>query len=223
MNYLFEDKNIVIVLKPAGVLSQTDEKGNPNMPAMLNEHFFEAGDQAQAYTVHRLDREAAGVMVYAKTQNAAAKLSAQVQDKTMGKEYLAVVQGILPEKEGVFKDLLFKDSGKNKSFVVKRERKGVKRASLAYRVLLEQDGKSLVHIRLHTGRTHQIRVQFSSRKFPLVGDGKYGGGGGALALWSVRLTLKHPVTKKNMLFTHLPESLGGITIPSDLILSELEG
>lgn len=123
------------------------------------------------------------------------------------KKYLCIVRGCPEEREGVWKDLLLHDKARNKSFVVKRMRGGVKEASLEYRVLAEKDGASLVLVRLHTGRTHQIRVQFASRGMPLLGDGRYGGGGGEMALWSCSLAFPHP-NGKTMEFQALPE--GGV-------------
>lgn len=161
MKILFFDKNIVVAIKPAGIDSQ---KG---FPEMLQEKLG-----GQIYTVHRLDINVGGVMVYARNKKTAGDLSKSIQEGTMIKEYLAMVHGVLP-KEGIFEDLLFKDSRKNKVFVVKRERKGVKRAKLSYDTISSGE-TSFVHIRLYTGRSHQIRVQFASRGFPLVGDHKYG-------------------------------------------------
>lgn len=126
----------------------------------------------EAYTLHRLDKNVGGVMVYARNKKTAAALSKAIAEGEMVKEYLAMVHGTPPES-GVLEDFLFKDSRKNKVFVVKRQRAGVKAAKLEYKRLTEGEN-SLVHIRLHTGRSHQIRVQFSSRGFPLVGDRKYG-------------------------------------------------
>ena len=126
----------------------------------------------EVFPIHRLDLNVGGVMVYARTKSAAAQLSKLVQEGQLVKEYRALVHGV-PAESGVLEDLLFKDSRKNKVFVVKKERKGVKKASLEY-TRLTDDSPALVHIRLHTGRSHQIRVQFSSRGFPLVGDHKYG-------------------------------------------------
>ena len=131
-------------------------------------------------------------MVYARTSRAAGALSASMGRGEFRKEYLCIVRGRPEEREGVFRDLLLHDRARNKSFVVRRMRGGVREASLAYRVLAEQEGLSLVLVRLHTGRTHQIRVQFASRGMPLAGDGKYGGGGGGMALWSCRLAFPHP-------------------------------
>ena len=161
MKILYQDKSIAVCVKPIGLDSQAD------VPAALSEAL--GGD---FLPVHRLDQNVGGVMVYARTKEAAGKLSAAIQSGAMVKEYVAMVHGVPPE-QGDWEDWLFKDSSKNKVFVVKKERRGVKIARLEFTTL--QPGEtSLVHIRLHTGRSHQIRVQFSSRGFPLVGDHKYG-------------------------------------------------
>lgn len=173
---------LVLCVKPAGVLSQSGKPGEQTMVTLLERQLGGA-----VYPVHRLDRETAGVMVYARTSHAAGALGKLVQQGALKKEYLAVVRGRPQEEAGVLEDLLFHDQAKNKSYVVKRERKGVKKARLAYRVLAKTEGATLVQVRLYTGRTHQIRVQFASRGLPLLGDSRYGGGGGQLALRAVRL------------------------------------
>ena len=161
MEILFSDPHIAVCVKPVGPDS---EEG---VPAALAESLG-----GEIFTVHRLDKNVGGVMVYARTKAAAAALSKAIQDGTMIKEYVAMVHGAPPEA-GDWTDLLFKDSSKNKVFVVKKERRGVKKARLEF-IRLREGEDSLVRIRLHTGRSHQIRVQFSSRGFPLVGDHKYG-------------------------------------------------
>ena len=161
MDILYSDKHIAVCVKPVGMDSEHE------VPAALQETL--GGD---IFPIHRLDQNVGGVMVYARTKFAAAQLSKAVQEGTMVKEYVAMVHGTPPES-GAWTDLLFKDSSKNKVFVVKKERRGVKKARLEFERLREGN-ESLVRIRLHTGRSHQIRVQFSSRGFPLVGDHKYG-------------------------------------------------
>ena len=201
---LYEDPQLVVCIKPVGVLSQGDQ--GESMVSLLAQVCG-----SPIYPLHRLDREVSGVMVYAKTKEAAAFLSHQISERRLKKEYLALVHGAPAEAQGEMCDLLFKDSGKNKSFVVKRMRKGVKDAKLEYRVLesksLEGELFSKVHIRLHTGRTHQIRVQFSSRQMPLAGDKKYGAKDGfdSICLWSHRLTFPHPKTKKVLSFAFEPK------------------
>ncbi len=143
------------------------------------------------FTLHRLDVNVGGLMVYAKNKHTAAELSKVISEGRMIKEYVALVHGT-PEESGVYEDLLFKDSGKNKVFVVKKIRRGVKSAKLEYKRLTTGD-TSLVHIRLYTGRSHQIRVQFASRGFPLVGDHKYGSRSEEVnpMLYSCRLTFPY--------------------------------
>ena len=161
MQILYSDQEIAVCVKPVGLDSEKE------VPAKLKELLG-----GEVFTLHRLDKNVGGVMVYARTKAAAARLSRAIQDNAMVKEYVAMVHGTPPEA-GDWQDLLFKDSRKNKVFVVKKQRAGVKAARLEYRTLWAGE-RSLVRIRLHTGRSHQIRVQFSSRGFPLVGDHKYG-------------------------------------------------
>lgn len=192
MEILYQDKALAVIVKPVGLDSQAA------VPAELEKQIG-----GQFYPVHRLDLNVGGVMIYARTKQAAAALSKAIQEGAMVKEYVAMVHGE-PEESGDWEDLLFKDSAKNKVFVVKRMRGGVKKARLEYR-RLSQGETSLVHIRLHTGRSHQIRVQFSSRGFPLVGDHKYGSRDEANApmLFSCRITF--PWKGKSLSFEAYPE------------------
>lgn len=211
LRVLYEDKDIIVCVKPVGVLSQGQADKDDNMIYLLGQYFADKGEDTAAFCVHRLDRSVGGTMVFARTQRAAAKLSALVSNNGITKEYLAVVCGAPEQESGVYKDLLFKDSSKNKSFVVKRMRKGVKEASLEYNVVgsavNDERTLTLVKIRLHTGRTHQIRVQFSSRKMPLLGDGKYGSRDNHcdVSLWSHRLSFRHPFTNETIDVSSLPE------------------
>ena len=161
MELLYSDRDLAVCIKPVGLDSEAE------VPAALK---AELG--GEIFPIHRLDKNVGGVMVFARTKQAAAALSKAVQEGTMVKEYVAMVHGTPPET-GDWEDFLFKDSRKNKVFAVKKERKGVKYARLEFSRLTAGE-QSLVRIRLHTGRSHQIRVQFSSRGFPLVGDHKYG-------------------------------------------------
>ena len=161
MNVIYSDRELAVIVKPVGMDSEHA------VPAAIAEKLG-----GEVFPIHRLDLNVGGVMVYARTKQAAAQLSRLVQEGQLVKEYRALIHGTPPEN-GVLEDLLFKDSRKNKVFVVKKERKGVKKASLEY-VRLTAASPALVHIKLHTGRSHQIRVQFASRGFPLVGDHKYG-------------------------------------------------
>lgn len=197
IDILYQDQDLAVCLKPPGVLSQ-DGPGDA-LPSLLRSQLG-----CGIFPVHRLDRDAGGVMVCAKTSRAAGALSAAMGRGDFQKKYLCIVRGRPEAEEGVCQDLLLHDKTRNKSFVVQRMRGGVKEARLEYKLLAEKDGLSLLLVRLHTGRTHQIRVQFSSRGLPLLGDGKYGGGGGQMALWSCFLSFPHP-NGKMMRFQAPPE------------------
>lgn len=174
-----------VCIKPVGTASQGEDP--ESLPQLLKQQLGTA-----VYPVHRLDQAVGGVMVFAKTPQAAAKLNREIAENRLQKEYLAVISGAPEEDCGELRDLLFHDRFKNKTYVVSRARKGVKEASLSYRVLASREGQSLVHVRLHTGRTHQIRVQFASRGWPLLGDGKYGSRKNAAgpALWSCAVAFR---------------------------------
>lgn len=192
MEILYSDKHIAVCVKPVGLDSEHE------VPEALKEALG-----GEIFPIHRLDKNVGGVMVYARTKQAAASLSKAVQEGTMVKEYVALVHGTPPES-GDWTDLLFKDSTKNKVFVVKKERRGVKKARLEF-VRLREGENSLVRVRLHTGRSHQIRVQFSSRGFPLVGDHKYGSRDNSPApmLFSCKLTFPH--LGKTVSYEKLPD------------------
>ena len=209
MHILYEDKSLLLCEKPVGVIS---EEGG--MPDLLRE---DTGLR-EIWCVHRLDRETGGLMVYAKTKSAAASLSAAIQAGQLQKEYCAVCQGEPPE-EGILRDLLFRDKARNKSFVVQRPRKGVREAELSYRRIAVREGLSLLRVTLNTGRSHQIRVQFASRGFPLAGDKKYGSAfrDCDLALYSVRLTLPHPVTGQALTRELRPPETWPWSLFSDLL------
>lgn len=199
---LYADAHIVVCVKPVGILSQDAQQ--TCVPQLLRQQF----PGKNVYCVHRLDKAVGGVMVYALTPRAAAGLSRTVQDKTLEKTYFSVLRGV-PEQQGVLEDLLFHDKMKNKTYIVDRMRKGVKDAKLTYCSLDSRQEQTLVCVRLYTGRTHQIRVQFAGRNLPLIGDGKYGGkqAGTDLALWSCALKFPHPVTGKIMKFFKRPPEL----------------
>ena len=199
---LFVDTDIAVCVKPVGCECEHE------LPALLAAAL--GGDAASFRCVHRLDRAVGGVMVFARTQNAAAHLSRQVQLRTLEKEYLAVCPGVPAPREGEMQDWLFKDSAKQKSFTVRAPRGGVKEARLAYRVLEAQETggaqRSLVRVLLYTGRFHQIRCQFAVRGWPLLGDGKYGSRerGCTVALWSARLAFAHPASGRRVAFAAPP-------------------
>lgn len=199
MNILFEDDHIIVCEKPYGMLSQADVSGKESAVSCLEAH-----TGGSIYPIHRLDKTTRGLMVFAKTSKAAATLSKQINGGEFVKEYNAVIHGIPESKGGTLEDLLFYDRRAGKSYVVKRERAGVKKAVLHYNVLSsEKYGEinvSEIHIRLETGRTHQIRVQFASRGFPLLGDRRYGADDRErdIALCACALSFKHPVSGKTM-------------------------
>ena len=192
MEILFSDRNIAVCIKEVGLDSEKE------VPAALIEQLG-----GEIFPIHRLDKNVGGVMVYARTKQAAASLSRAVQEGSMVKEYVALVHGTPPE-QGDWEDLLWKDSSKNKVFVVKRMRGGVKKARLDFRRLTAGDS-SLVRIRLHTGRSHQIRVQFSSRGFPLVGDHKYGARDDSPAPMLYSCRIQFPYRGETKVFTRLPQ------------------
>ncbi len=201
---LYKDNDVTVAVKPKGVLSEDGLNGEKGIIGLLSEI-----EGKQLFLLHRLDRNVSGVMVFANNKKSAGKLSTDIQNHKFKKEYLAVTDGIPTAKTGILKDLLFKDSRKNRSYVVNRIRKGVKDASLEYEVLKETEGKALIRVLLHTGRTHQIRVQFSSRKMPLTGDIKYGSKdktNADIALFSYRITFNHPKNGEEMTFSTLPDN-----------------
>jgi 23S rRNA pseudouridine1911/1915/1917 synthase len=214
ISVLFQDEHIIVVEKPPFLVCESTSKKD-GLADLLEER-----TGGYIGTVHRLDRGVGGVMVYAKTPAAAAKLSAAVQARELRKEYLAVVRGAPMPESGEMRDLLFHDRRQNKTFVVERQRAGVKEALLEYDTvdrLTTARGEecTLVHVLLHTGRTHQIRVQFASRGHTLLGDGKYGARGDnrPIALFATRLAFSHPVTRKKMEFEVPWDALSDILNP----------
>lgn len=195
MELIYQDKDIVICVKPAGVLS-TDEPGG--LPDLVREAL---GD-TNVRTVHRLDRTVSGLMVLARRSKAAAELSRQIREGQFQKEYVAVVHGCPREEYGQMRDLLLRDKLERKTYLVTEPGKDVREAILEYRVLNRGEALTRVRIQLQTGRTHQIRAQFSGRGLPLVGDRKYGTGEDHcnIALWSYRLAFLHPYSGKPMEF-----------------------
>ena len=195
LTIVYEDRSLLLCVKPVGVLSEESENG-ASMPRLLRQHYAARHQPDYIATVHRLDKITGGLMLFSRQKAATGKLIAAVAEHRVEKEYLAVLRGHPAEKEAELTDLLFRDAAKNKSYVVKRMRKGVREAKLSYRVLGETNELTLVRVRLYTGRTHQIRVQFSARGLPLLGDIRYGSKDAdcSAALWSYRLALTHPVT-----------------------------
>ena len=201
LTMLYLDEHIAVCVKPPRVLS-TDEPGG--MPDLVRQTL--GNPKADVRTVHRLDRVVGGVMVLARNAASAAELSRQIREGTFEKRYLAVAHGKPSEDVGQLHDLLGRDKARKMTFVAQTPGKGIQEAVLSYRVLSKNEELCRVEIKLHTGRTHQIRVQFASRGMPLVGERKYStlGDPCEIALWSCQLKFRHPVTGETMTFTHQP-------------------
>ena len=203
---VYSDKSVAVCLKPGGISCESSGE-RECMPSLIGEKL----SLGYVGTVHRLDTVTEGLMLYSLNEKITGKLTEAIAARDTEKEYLAIVHGCPDPREGEMRDLLFRDAGKNKSYVVKRHRRGVREAILNYQTLeteKTQNGVlSLVRIKLVTGRTHQIRVQFASRAMPLVGDGKYGRRDNApkVALFSFRLSFTHPMNGKRMEFEKYPE------------------
>ena len=204
MQFLYKDEKIVVCLKPVGVVS-VDEPGG--LPELVR---AELGTDSMVYTVHRLDQVVGGVTVLARTRRACGDLGRESAERGMEKEYLAVVCGGPTEREGVLRDFLLRDTLSKRTAVVPEGMPGAQEAVLHYRTVISRDGLSLLRIRLHTGRTHQIRCQLSAHGMPICGDVKYGGDPTEPfpALWSCALAFSHPKTGERMYFFAPPQ--GGI-------------
>lgn len=204
INIIYEDNHLLVVEKPVSIPVQEDKSKDIDMIRLLKDYRIKNENKSgDAYIglVHRLDRPVGGIMVFAKTSKAASRLSEEIRNNTFHKTYLAVIKGILKNKEDTLNDYLIKNEKENKSYVTSKD-KG-KASSLKYKVISEKDNLSLVEINLITGRSHQIRVQFSSRNHPLVGDSKYGNNPNNIdiALFAQSITLVHPITKETLTFT----------------------
>lgn len=197
----YQDDDILVCIKPPRVLS-TDEPGG--LPDIVREALGNA--KADVRTVHRLDRVVSGLMVLARNAKAASELSRQIREDSFEKIYLAVIHGCPPKQSNTLTDLLGRDKARKMTFVASEPAKGVQEASLSYTVLKTVQDMTLVQIQLHTGRTHQIRVQFASRGMPLVGERKYStlDDPCEIALFSAGISFDHPVTGQRMTFTHRP-------------------
>jgi 23S rRNA pseudouridine1911/1915/1917 synthase len=212
---LYEDNHLLVVEKPFNMLSQGDLTGDRDLLSLLKQSLKEKYKKPGSVylgLVHRLDRPAGGVMVFAKTSKAAARLSAQIKDRSLVRCYLAVVRGLLPEARATLQHYLVKDRKTNRVTVVDEQNKQAKAAKLTYQVLANTSNLTLVHVQLHTGRAHQVRVQFAACGRPLYGDQRYGKAvnrpGEQLALWAHTITLHHPTLKKKMTFySHPPRVL----------------
>lgn len=200
MDIVYMDENIIVCVKPAGLLS-TDEPGG--LPQALRRQL----GTENIRTVHRLDAAVSGLMLLARRKKTASDLGKQVMERGLGKEYLAVIEGCPEDSRGTLRDFLHRDKARKMSFAVPEGTPEAQEAILDYEVLGKRNGLSLVRIYLHTGRTHQIRVQFSSRGWPLYGDKKYGRGQDEdIALWSARLKFTHPKTGEEMDISKNPDT-----------------
>lgn len=206
LDILYEDSAIIVCVKPAGVATQTKQIGQKDMESMLRTYRMQKGELSYIGVVHRLDQPVSGVMVFAKTKEAAADLSKQIASKVADKYYYAVTEGIPDKQNGTLEDYLLRDGKTNLSKVVNSKENGAKRAELSYQVLTKSNARALLNIKLATGRHHQIRVQLSHAGWPLVGDRKYNfkenitPGKEPMCLCSYKLGFLHPVTKKKMEF-----------------------
>ncbi len=212
LKVLYEDNHIIVVEKPVNIPSQGDKTEDLDMLTIIKEYSrvkYNKPGNVYLGLIHRLDRPVGGVMVFAKTSKAASRLSEQVREKIFKKRYLVIVDGKLEKEKGIFQDYLLKNERANISKVVKEGTKNSKFAELDYEVLKydKENNISLVKVNLHTGRHHQIRVQFASRNHAIYGDQKYGSRGQRqqICLWAYSLTIKHPISKDEMNFICLPE------------------
>ena len=212
LKILYEDNHIIVVEKPVNIPSQGDKTGDIDMLEIIKKYLKEKYNKpGNVYLglVHRLDRPVGGVMVFAKTSKAAARLSSQVREKIFKKQYLVIVNGKMENEKDVLEDYLLKNEKTNTSKVVKEGTKNSKYAKLEYEVLKydEELNLSVLKINLYTGRHHQIRVQLSSRNHSIYGDQKYSGRGHGkqICLWAYKLTIQNPITKEEMVFTDTPE------------------
>ena len=203
INIIYEDNHLLVIEKPINIPVQKDNTNDIDLITMLKDYRKnnenKSGD-AYIGLVHRLDRPVGGIMVFAKTSKAASRLSDQIRTNIFHKTYLAVIQGTIP-KEGILEDYLIKNEKENISYVTTKD-KG-KYSKLEYKTLDIKDNLSLIRINLITGRSHQIRVQFSSRNHPLLGDSKYGNNPNNIniALYAESITFNHPTTKEKLTFT----------------------
>ncbi len=223
---LYEDNHVLVAVKPPNMLSQADDTGDPDILSMLKEYIrerYQKPGNVYLGLVHRLDRPVGGLMVFARTSKAAARLGSQMQAHNMGREYVCVVYGETEEKF-TLTDYLAYDPILNRQVVCEADRRGAKLAILHGRCVAQRGGTSLCVIRLETGRKHQIRAQMSSAGFPIWGDARYGNGmaGQQIALWGFKLTFVHPVTHEKMTFHAMPDGsiwnlyADLLTIPEDM-------
>ena len=205
---VYEDNHLLVVVKPPNMPTQADASGDPDLHGTMKRYIAEKYEKPGAVylgLVHRLDRPVGGLVVLARTSKAADRLSRQVRDKTLARQYVAAVRGT-PEPEGELCDWLLKDAATNTVRAVAQGTPGAKDARLRYACVGAADGLTLVRVKLFTGRSHQIRVQLSHHGMPIRGDARYGGGkpGQQIALWGAHLGLEHPTLKTPMRFDAPP-------------------
>lgn len=209
---LFEDNHLIVALKEPNLLVQGDSTGDRDMLGLLKDYIkekYEKPGEAFLGLVHRMDRPVGGLLCFARTSKAAARLSAQIIEGTLKREYAAVVEGRAKEDD-TLRDILLKDEASNMVRVVPGYLKQGKQAVLSYHCAALREDQSLVAVKLETGRAHQIRVQMANAGLPLWGDNRYGKGkpGQQIALWGMRLSLSHPITGKQMVFMAPPDDQG---------------
>jgi len=209
LNVIYEDNHIIVVEKPVGIPTQADDSGALDMQNMIKQYLKEKYNKPGNVfvgIVHRLDRNVGGIMVFAKTSKGASRLSEEIRERRFHKRYIAILDGVLDKKEDVLEDYLLKDEKTNKVSVVAENTRGAKYAKLDYKVIEESKSRTKVTINLHTGRAHQIRVQFASRGHALIGDTKYGKiKENRVFLWAYEIEFKHPVKDEIVKFTLLPD------------------
>ncbi len=210
MKIIFEDNHLLVIEKPIGILSQKDKSGDEDISSLLKKYLKEKYSKpGNVYIghVHRLDRNVGGVMVFAKTTKAASRISLQIREGIFKKEYLAVLEGVLKEKQGTLKHYLMKDKKTNIVKASAVSKAGYKQSLLSYSVVEEKSNMTFVKIDLLTGRSHQIRVQFSEIGHPVIGDSKYGSKKTTfkMALWSYQISFLHPTRKEKVLFSCVPQ------------------
>ena len=225
LKVIYEDNHIIVVEKPVNIPSQADKTGDIDLLTIVKQYIkekYQKPGNVYIGLVHRLDRPVGGVMVFAKTSKAAARLSNQVREKKFEKTYLTIVNGKMEQNAATLEDYLYKDERNNKSKVVPEGTKNSKLAVLDYEVLKYNSelNLSVLKIHLHTGRHHQIRVQLSSRDHSIYGDQKYGGRGHGkqITLWAYELKFYHPITNEKLVFRSVPEMIGSWKILEDIEL-----
>lgn len=228
---LYEDNHLLVVEKPANMSVQEDISGDKDLlsalKAYIKEKYEKPGDVFIGL-VHRLDRPVGGVMVFARTSKAAARLSEQMRSRTVQKTYFAVAEGLINSLHGTLTDYLYKDRNSNTVNVVSKDTNGSREAILQYQVIKHKDGKTLLKINLETGRSHQIRIQMSNIGHPIAGDMKYGQKGqkgftNNLALWSYNLSFRHPIKNENLKLISIPPKFYPWDIFSVDIKEEISG